>query len=53
MQAGRYDEAKALQARFEQVPHSDAEIVEVHDDVDTDRMTVTPQIVETITPQTG
>ena len=47
-EAANYEEAKALQARFEQVPHSEAEIVEVHEDAETDLTTVTREIVETI-----
>ena len=50
-EAASYEEAKALQARFEQVPHSDAEIVEVHDDAETDLTTVTREIVESIAAQ--
>lgn len=47
-EAASYEEALALKARFEQVPHSEAEIIEVHDDAETDLTTVTREIVETI-----
>ena len=44
-------EAEALRARFEQVPHSEAEIIEVHEDSETDLTTVTREIVESIAAQ--
>jgi len=50
-EAADLEEAKALKARFEQVPHSEAEIVEVHEEAETDLTTVTRKIVESIAGQ--
>ena len=47
-EAASREEAEALKARFEQVPHSEAEIEEVHEDSETDLTTKTREIVETI-----
>ena len=47
-EAASHEEAAALKARFEQVPHSEAEIVEVHEDAETDLTTKTREIVESI-----
>ena len=47
-EAATREEALALKARFEEVPHTDAEIVEVHDPAETDLTTHTREIVEDI-----
>ncbi len=45
------EEAEKLKARFEEVPHTDADIIEVHDPAETDLTTHTREIVETIAKQ--
>ena len=44
-------DAERLKAQFEAVPHTEAEIVEVHDPAETDLTTHTREIVETIAKQ--
>ena len=46
-----YDEALALQARFQRVPHSETEIIKVHDQAATDLAGLTREIVESMAAQ--
>ena len=45
------EDAERLKARFEGVPHTQAEIVAVHDRAETDLTTHTREIVDTIAKQ--
>ena len=45
------EDAERLKAKFEEVPRTEAEIVEVHDPAETDLTTHTREIVETIAKQ--
>lgn len=47
-EAASREEALRLKAKFEDVPHTEAEIVEVHDPATTDLTTHTREIVEDI-----
>jgi len=47
-EATSHDDALRLKAKFEAIPHTEAEIVEVHDPATTDLTTHTREIVETI-----
>jgi len=47
-EAANLEDAKRLKEQFETVPHTDAEIVEVHDPAGTDLTTHTREIVESI-----
>jgi len=47
-EATSHEEAVRLKERFEAVPHTEAEIVEVHDAAETDLTTKTREVVEEI-----
>ncbi len=47
-EATSYEDAVALSEKFEAVPHTEAEIVEVHDRAETDLTTRTREVVEDI-----
>lgn len=47
-EAPNHDAAVALKERFESVPHTEAEIIEVHEPAETDLTTHTREIVEDI-----
>jgi hypothetical protein len=47
-EANSHEEALRLKEQFESVPHTEAEIIEVHDAAETDLTTKTREVVEDI-----